>query len=206
MVFSNSASGNDKDQLRSTARTRMQSRLQTVLMPVNTVSSSASPPCHRSLVSSRREPSTDTIALVLQRRHIQSSSVIIPSTPQSECSTLVDFAIEDVLIKDEDEDEEEVIQTDEYMLDSDNSAWARGNHTPAKASKNRVRVRVQYASGPVSQDELLSADNSAWVAGRPCASQPKPKTRSWFAAAGRHDQAITGCEPEMLDPEDRAWM
>ncbi|KAI9066513.1 hypothetical protein FKP32DRAFT_1565726 [Trametes sanguinea] len=170
-VFSNNASGNDKDQLRATVRTRMQSRLQTVLMP---------------------------------RRHIQSSSVIIPSTPQSECSTLVDFVVDDVLIKDG--DEEEATQADEYMLDSDNSAWSSGKHTPAKASKNRVRVRVQYASGPVPQDELLSADNSAWVAGRPCASQPKPKMRSWFAAAGRHNQAITGCEPEMLDPEDRAWM
>ncbi|CDO74412.1 hypothetical protein BN946_scf184867.g10 [Trametes cinnabarina] len=104
--------------------------------------------------------------------------MIIPSTPQSECSTLVDFAIEDLLAKEEDEDE---AITDEYMLESDNSAWSNGRYTPAQVPANR--------------DELLSSENAAWVTARPSARQAKPKTRSWFAA-GRNNQAMsmTGCE------------
>ncbi|KAI0640187.1 hypothetical protein C8Q77DRAFT_1153076 [Trametes polyzona] len=168
MVFSSNASNNDKDHSRATLKSRVQSRLQTALMP---------------------------------RRHIQSSTVIVPSVPQSECSTLVDFAIDDTLIKQEVEEIED--DAEDYMLDADNSAWSTGKYTPSKASKRYAGVRVHVREVP-SQDQLLSADNSAWVAARPSAAQTN--SRAWFATAGRRPQATPVVQAQMLDPEDRAWM
>ncbi|KAI8981335.1 hypothetical protein BD414DRAFT_492347 [Trametes punicea] len=174
MVFIGNASGSDKDQSRSTLKSRMQSRLQTAFMP--------------------------------QRRHIQSSSAIIPSAPQSECSTLVDFTIEDVAIEEEDN---EAVVTENDVLHDDNSAWSNGKHYPVKAFKNRGHIHHQYASGQMSQDELLGTDNSAWVGAAPSSAssrQYKVKLRPWFTTGHRHSEHLVGCEPEMLDVEDRAWM
>ncbi|KAL1951040.1 hypothetical protein VTO73DRAFT_189 [Trametes versicolor] len=168
MVFSSNTSSNDKDQPRSTLKTRVQSRLQTALMP---------------------------------RRHIQSSTVILPSGPQSECSTLVDFPIDDALLKQQIDEEEDY--TEDYMLDADNSAWSTGKYTPSKASKRYAGARIAMKS-TLSQDHLLSADNSAWVAARPCAAQTK--SRTWYATTGRHPQAAPAFQAQLLDPEDRAWM
>ncbi|KAI0830836.1 hypothetical protein BC628DRAFT_1416334 [Trametes gibbosa] len=167
MVFSNNASGSDKDQLRSTLKTRVQSRLQTALMP---------------------------------RRHIQSSTLIAPSVPQSECSTLVDFAIDDPSAMEH--FDEETDDAEDCVLDADNSAWSMGRYTSSKASKRPAGARVQVKA-VLSQDQLLSAENSAWVATRPCASQAK--SRTWFASASRHLQLTLTFQAQMLEPEDRAW-
>ncbi|KAH9854333.1 hypothetical protein C2E23DRAFT_69420 [Lenzites betulinus] len=164
MVFSSNASGIDKDQPRSTLKTRVQSRLQTALMP---------------------------------RRHIQSSTLIAPSMSQSECSTLVDFVIDDAPTKVDEESDE----VDDYMLEADNTAWTTGKYTPSKGHKKYADVRVQVNPVP---PQLLSADNSAWVVNRPCASQPK--SRTWFATTSRHPQPTPTYQAQMLDAEDRAWM
>ncbi|KAI0326761.1 hypothetical protein GY45DRAFT_1328522 [Cubamyces sp. BRFM 1775] len=168
MVFNGNS---DKDQPRSTLKNRVQSRIQTVLLP---------------------------------RRHIQSGSVILPSAPQSECSTLVDFAIDNGAIK-EDNDVEEA-EAEEFVLGDDNSAWSNGRYKHAKATKKYGRMRIAYVNSTMSQDALLDADNTAWVASTHCATQPTTKTRTWFTAVNRQPQGGTGCQPEMLDPEDRAWM
>ncbi|KAI0354727.1 hypothetical protein OH77DRAFT_1437402 [Trametes cingulata] len=140
-------------------------------------------------------------AALMPRRHIQSSSVISPSTPDSECSTLVDFPIAHFLI--EDPVDEEDVDAKDYVLDAENSAWSTGKYSSCKTSKRHAVGRVQYLR-PCSQGQLLCAENSAWVAARPCASENKLRPR--YATSCRHPQATSGIEPEMLDPEDRAWM
>ncbi|KAJ8472524.1 hypothetical protein ONZ51_g8454 [Trametes cubensis] len=168
MVFNGNS---DKDQPRPTLKNRVQSRIQTVLLP---------------------------------RRHIQSGSVILPSVPQSECSTLVDFAIDSATLKEDNEPEE--AETEEYVLEDDNSAWSNGQYKRAKATKKYGCMRISYVSEPVSQDALLDADNTAWVAATRYPTQSIAKGRTWFAAVSKQSQGTMGCQPEMLDPEDRAWM
>ncbi|KAH9897618.1 hypothetical protein C8Q73DRAFT_681881 [Cubamyces lactineus] len=143
-------------------------------------------------------------AVLLPRRRIQSGSEIMPSAPQSECSTLVDFVIEGATIK-EDNDVEET-EVEEDVLSDDNSAWSNGRYKHSKAAKNYGRMRTVHVNGPVSQDTLLDADNAAWVTSAPCATPSATKARTWFTAVNRQSHGVTGCQPEMLDPEDRAWM
>ncbi|KAI0652620.1 hypothetical protein C8Q79DRAFT_111633 [Trametes meyenii] len=142
-------------------------------------------------------------AALMPRRHIQSSTAILSSTSESECSTLVDFAIGDALFR-EDDSKENVAE--EYVLDPDNSAWSRCAYTSPKASKKHGRARIQYASGGVTQDELLGPDNSSWMPACPQTPQTQPKLRTWFPSSPRNPYVTSGIEPQMLDPEDRAWM
>ncbi|KAI0370004.1 hypothetical protein BV20DRAFT_966988 [Pilatotrama ljubarskyi] len=139
----------------------------------------------------------------MPRRHSQSSLVISPSTPDSECSTLVDFPIAHFLIKDSVDEED--LDIEDYVLDADNSAWSTGKYMPCKASKRHAGSRAKHLRGPCSETQLLSAENSAWVApARPCASESKSRPR--YATTCRHPQATSAVQAEMLDPEDRAWM
>ncbi|KAI0673897.1 hypothetical protein C8Q78DRAFT_1076851 [Trametes maxima] len=144
-------------------------------------------------------------AALMPRRHIQSSTVIISSTPESECNTLVDFPIGNTLIT---EDDKEDVEADEYVLDPDNCAWTTGRYASTKASKKYGCAQVQCGyTYDLSQDELLDTDNSAWATALPQAPPIcQPKSRTWFPSSGRRPQATSGIEPQMLDPEDRAWM
>jgi len=87
------------------------------------------------------------------------------SAMQSECSTLVDFVIDEV-----EDDIEEL--NDATELDSENSAWL---HDAPRSVK----------SHPQSKSRRLFRSTRA--------RQTKPTNPS-------------GIEPQMLDPEDRAWM
>ncbi|KAM5539929.1 hypothetical protein V8D89_006432 [Ganoderma adspersum] len=131
-------------------------------------------------------------------------NAIVPSAPQSECSTLVDFAIEDVSIK---EDTVVEFETEDYMLDADNSAWATGkfsiSSSPSPKKQKAARAAITV---PFSQTHVLDSENTAWATTRPAASQPVTKSRSRFFGSGRSALGVSGVEPEYLDPEDRAWM
>ena len=88
-MFAKDASSIDKDQLRPSLRSRV-SAFGAALKPVNTLHSLslANPHRHRGAPCSRRQ-ATDDGECVVQKRHAQYPSAIIPSVPQSECSTLV---------------------------------------------------------------------------------------------------------------------
>ncbi|PIL31257.1 hypothetical protein GSI_05955 [Ganoderma sinense ZZ0214-1] len=132
----------------------------------------------------------------------QKRNAIVPSAPQSECSTLVDFAIEDVLLK---EDSAVEFETEDYMLDADNSAWATGKFSISPSPKKHKAARATVTVPP-SQTHVLDSENTAWATARPTASQPVTKSRTRFFGSGRPALRAPGVEPEYLDPEDRAWM
>ncbi|KAI0714747.1 hypothetical protein C8Q76DRAFT_727926 [Earliella scabrosa] len=143
-------------------------------------------------------------AVLKPKRHAQYPSAIIPSVPQSECSTLVDFAIEDVLIK---QDDELDFETEEYMLEAENSAWATGKYTVSPRSKKSKHSRPsQRVLVTLPESQLIDAENSAWVAPRATEAHTTTKARTRFFSSSRTDKGTSGIEPEYIDPEDRAWM
>ncbi|KAI0756217.1 hypothetical protein C8Q80DRAFT_1090694 [Daedaleopsis nitida] len=137
-------------------------------------------------------------ATLRPRRHGQYPSAIVPSTPQSECSTLVDFPIDDYLIKQDEELDFETEETD--YLDAENSAWANGKHT-VRSPKNQKHTRASQRVLTTT----LDAENCAWTTASHTAQVPA-KSRARFFATARTEKAVSGIEPEYLDPEDRAWM
>ncbi|KAI1790972.1 hypothetical protein LXA43DRAFT_890134, partial [Ganoderma leucocontextum] len=141
-------------------------------------------------------------AALKPKRNATHPSAIVPSAPQSECSTLVEFAIEDVLIK---EDTAVEFATEDYMLDADNSAWANGKFSVSPSPKKQKATRAATLV-PFSQTHVLDSENTAWATARPTASQPITKSRSRFFGSNRPALGASGVEPEYLDPEDRAWM
>ncbi|KAI0713175.1 hypothetical protein C8T65DRAFT_645781 [Cerioporus squamosus] len=142
-------------------------------------------------------------AALKPKRHSQFPA-IAPSGFQSECSTLVNFAVEDVLIK---EDDQLDFETEDYMLDAENSAWSNGKYSVSSYSKTQKRGRAsQRVLVALPETEVLGVENSAWVTGKSSASPATTKTRSRFFSSNRPAQVMSGVEPEYLDPEDRAWM
>ncbi|RPD64712.1 hypothetical protein L226DRAFT_528913 [Lentinus tigrinus ALCF2SS1-7] len=137
-------------------------------------------------------------AALKPKRHAQFPAAIAPSEFQSECSTLVDFAVEDVLVK---EDDQLHFETEDYMLDAENSAWANGKYSK-KQKRGRVSQHVLIALP--EQTEALGIENSAWGTGK--TNDSPSKTRIRIFSPNRSAQATSGVEPEYLDPEDRAWM
>ncbi|EJF67368.1 hypothetical protein DICSQDRAFT_176995 [Dichomitus squalens LYAD-421 SS1] len=131
-----------------------------------------------------------------------SSRLIAPSAPQSECSTLVEFAIEDVFIK---EDAALEFETEDYMLDADNTAWANGKFSVSSFPQRQKAARANH-SALTPLPEFLDAENTAWGTARPTVSQPIAKSRGRFLSSSRPVLGTSGVEPEYLDPDDRAWM
>ncbi|KAI0778908.1 hypothetical protein BD413DRAFT_121581 [Trametes elegans] len=160
-------------------------------------------------------------AALMPRRRIQSSSAIMPSAPQSECSTLVDFAVGDSLVEQQEEQEDDVSaahchpvasagldavlllqKTEDCLLDAENSAWSSGRYTASRAAEKHACVHIQYARRPETQNELLPDENTAWASSRPHTTGSQMRTR--FGTSSHRPRAFSGVE--MLDPEDRAWM
>ncbi|TFK88895.1 hypothetical protein K466DRAFT_585136 [Polyporus arcularius HHB13444] len=143
------------------------------------------------------------VSAALKPKRNSQFPAIAPSGFQSECSTLVDFAVEDALIK---EDGELDFETEEYMLDAENSAWSTGKYSVSSYSKKQKRGASQRVLVALPETEVLGVENSAWVTGKSGVSPATTKIRSRFFSSNRPVQVTSGMEPEYLDPEDRAWM
>ncbi|TBU37488.1 hypothetical protein BD309DRAFT_1084654 [Dichomitus squalens] len=180
-MFTKDASSNDKELPRSSLRNKV-SAFGAAIKPVNTTHLSTPPPP------------------VMKRNG--SSRLIAPSAPQSECSTLVEFAIEDVFIK---EDAALEFETEDYMLDADNTAWANGKFSVSSFPQRQKAARANH-SALTPLPEFLDAENTSWGTARPTVSQPMAKSRGRFLSSSRPVLGTSGVEPEYLDPDDRAWM
>ncbi|KAI0347902.1 hypothetical protein BDW22DRAFT_30136 [Trametopsis cervina] len=116
------------------------------------------------------------------RRPMQftNDAMIIPSTPQSECSTLVDFpvdyATDDLQYGDPQSDD-----TDTYLLDAHNSAWSRPrkNQAPSRAVSSHPTKHQQHHGSA----QMLDADDRAWGSARH--AQTSLPTRILHALAGQ---------------------
>ncbi|KAI0800487.1 hypothetical protein C8Q74DRAFT_1364213 [Fomes fomentarius] len=175
MMFTKDASTIDnKDQSRSSLRSRV-SAFGAALKPVNILS----------VLSLNR--------CTTPKRNVQYASAIVPSVPQSECSTLVDFAIDDVPIEEADELD---FETEEYMLEAENSAWANGKYCAASRTKKakyaRASQRVLVTLPETTQ--LIDAEHSAWVTSVANGAQTATKSRTRFFSTSCTNKATSGIE------------
>ncbi|OBZ68415.1 RuvB-like helicase 2 [Grifola frondosa] len=138
------------------------------------------------------------------RRDTQYTAAITPSTPQSECSTLVNFITEDVFAN-----EECALETaDGPCLDEEDLAWGMGKHSTLAGRKRLAshKCRVFIHTDVLSEDQMIDQDNRAWVNSLTTADAlAKPKTK--FSSMSNRSSKVsgrTGVQPELLDPEDRA--
>jgi len=133
-------------------------------------------------------------------------TVIAPSAPQSECSTLVDY-VPSCNFKDTSEYILEDEQ-DDWLLEEENCAWTRGKPRAPKPTQRRHRQSSRGVTHPL-QSEMINAEDRAWaMPGKPPKNSSKLPCFPSFSVAGRRTKAPnpSGIEPQLLDPEDRAWV
>ncbi|KAA1477243.1 hypothetical protein DENSPDRAFT_578611 [Dentipellis sp. KUC8613] len=162
-------------------------------------------------------------------------TAVLPSPTDSECSTLLEFAIEPTVGVDHDEASSD--ETPDDRLEDDNLAWTRDTDTdsrrfsvPAPWSLGLRRAASAHRSAdsgvsfpavrPSScEAQLLDAEDRAWdyPAGKPRdagARQRRAWGRRLFSGVRREkgvDSNMGACEfvrdeARMLDYEDSAWM
>jgi len=129
---------------------------------------------------------------------------ITPSPTDSECSTLIDFANEDVEAKGISGMNSEEEATRAVMLEEENCSWVdeRAYNAPLRTSQSSRSTTRHVYSGA---SDMIDEDDRAWCMP---SKQAKIKSSPLFSLASRRQKATgrSGLEPEMLDPEDRAWM
>ncbi|TCD67900.1 hypothetical protein EIP91_011834 [Steccherinum ochraceum] len=130
-----------------------------------------------------------------------------PSPTDSECSTLIDFNLDEAEVK----PISGVIYEDDtdraIMLEEDNCAWVderayNASLNPTRPVRARTSQGQQVFSGP---SDMIDEEDRAWCMP---SKQAKPKSSTLFSFSPRRQKAVArgGLEPEMLDEEDRAWM
>ncbi|KAK7695244.1 hypothetical protein QCA50_002434 [Cerrena zonata] len=134
------------------------------------------------------------------RYRSRSGSALTLATVDSECSTLINFNVDDCLAECEPEEDERP----EYLLESDNSAWARGKPKNIPPPGLQKPVRSSDRS-KVFQAEMIDEEDRAW--NTPRKSMKEARKGFISTITGRHNPPRQVHDrSEMLDAEDRAWM
>ncbi|KAI0079558.1 hypothetical protein K474DRAFT_591797 [Panus rudis PR-1116 ss-1] len=135
---------------------------------------------------------------------------ISPTILHSECSTLVDFAVDPFPTEEYSlgSAEEDYVDNNSRLLTNDNSAWLRKKaQAGISISKHRRSRRRQTAK--VDNAEMIDVDDRAWAmpTNEPAKfNSPRKVLSGLMSRKQKAQQSPCGLKPELIDLEDRAWM
>jgi len=95
-------------------------------------------------------------------------------------------------------------EQDDSLLEEENCAWTRGKPRLPKSTQSHRSSARNFVRSP-QQAEMIDMEDRAWaMPGKTSRRTGLPS----FAASVRRAKVPnpSGIQPELLDPEDRAWM
>ncbi|KLO20611.1 hypothetical protein SCHPADRAFT_13845 [Schizopora paradoxa] len=121
------------------------------------------------------------------------------SFTDSDCSTLVDFDLDDVV---------EDVETDDVEEDSlpfEEQSWTRraASHQPRIPRSAATFYNRGYSE---LNESLLDEEECSWVMPRSTTTSASKSRFALFARQPKQISVRVGLEPQLLEPEERSWM